>query len=342
MMRASAAAALPRLIDVHNHVTPLDLPQPPSGYEGADWPCMACHTPTAATLMIGRDAFRKLDDRSWSAARRIEDMDREGVTLQALSPMPQLLSYWLAPDEAVRIGDRVHHLIATMAAEAPGRFAGLGTVPLQDVAVAVRELERLRSTFGLSGVEIGSNVNGLSPGDDALLPFFEAAESLELAIFVHALHPMLGMGGRHRKRLATLAGFPSDVGMAGAAFILGGHLARFPRLRIGLSHGGGTLPAMLARLDRGWETLTDLHGDLAESPSATAARLFYDSNCFDPALVHRLATHIAPGRVFAGTDYPYALRQDRLAEFIDACAEGDQRIRHDLGSAAADEFLALA
>ena len=330
------------LIDVHNHVTPLDLPDPPPGCTALDrWPCMTCHSPVSATMMVGHEPFRKLDDRSWSAARRIEDMDRGGVALQVLSPMPQLLSYWLAADEAVRIGDRVHHLIASMIAAKPNRFAGLGTVPLQDVGLAVRELERLRSVFGLTGVEIGSNINGLLPGDETLLPFFEAAEALGLAVFVHALHPMLSYGGRRPQQFATLAGFPADVGMAAASLIFSDHVARFPRLRVGLSHGGGTLATMLGRLDRGWELMPDLQSSLNQKPSTAAAQFFFDSNSFDALLIHHLATEIAPGHVFAGTDYPYRLSQGHLGDYIDDCAKGDQGVRHGLRSGAACKFLAL-
>lgn len=331
------------LIDVHNHVTPRDLPDPPPGCAELDqWPCMTCHSPVSATMMVGHKPFRKLDDRSWSAARRIEDMDRGGVALQVLSPMPQLLSYWLAADEAVRISDCVNHLIASMIAAEPTRFAGLGTIPLQNVELAVRELERLQRVFGLRGVEIGSNINGLLPGDETLLPVFEAAEALGLAVFIHALHPVLGYGGSRPQPFATLAGFPADVGMAAASLIFGGHAARFPRLRIGLSHGGGTLATMLGRLDQGWEVTPDLRNSLSERPSTAASRFFFDSNSFDIELVHHLATNVAPGQVFAGTDYPYRLSQSDIGAYIDDCAKEDGRVRHDLRSGAACRFLALA
>src|SRR5262245_42803871 len=100
---------------------------------------------TAATIMIVGKAFRELDDRSWHVARRIADMDRDRVTMQALSPMPELLSYWFSSADGLEMARWMNHSIATMVDAAPTRFAGLGIVPLQDPALAAAELARLKS-----------------------------------------------------------------------------------------------------------------------------------------------------------------------------------------------------
>ena len=99
------------------------------------------------------------------------------ITRQAISPMPELLSYWLPLEDARSLIRYLNDTIAAMLGEAPERFVGLGAVPLQDVDAAIRELEYCRK-LGFAGVEIASHVNGISIGDARFEPFFAAAEAM--------------------------------------------------------------------------------------------------------------------------------------------------------------------
>ncbi|MEY2926092.1 MAG: hypothetical protein RL367_569, partial [Pseudomonadota bacterium] len=251
-------------------------------------------------LLVGDTPFRALDNRSWDITRRIADMDRDGVTMQVLSPMPELLSYWLDLDDALTMGDHVNGAIAAMVAARPDRFAGLGMVPLQVPERAARELERLRDHFGLKGVEIGSNIGGAYLGDPQFRPFFAAAEALGMAVFVHALHPLAAAALGNQPNLVALAGFPTDTGLSAATLIAAGLLDDFPALRIGFSHGGGTIGPIIHRMEYGSGSNS---GKL--SPAEHGARFFYDSLVYDPAYLRHLSQHVAPGQIFLGTDYPY-------------------------------------
>src|SRR5687768_15901630 len=175
-------------IDVHTHVVPENFP--PYAGKGRDvpWPSMAeahaCHR----HVMISGKVYRTVSDGCWSVPRRIEDMDGMRVSRQALSPMPELLSYWLPmPDGGVLIR-YLNEQIAAMVERAPQRFVGLGAVPLQDLEKSIEELHYLKK-LGFAGAEIASHVNGVSIGDARFEPFFAAAEELGAAIFVHALRP---------------------------------------------------------------------------------------------------------------------------------------------------------
>src|SRR5262245_24910222 len=117
------------LIDVHAHVVPRTFPDPPNG--NGRWPCMEHSSTTHARILIAGKSFRELDDRSWSASRRIADMDAGGITIQALSPMPELLSYWFSASDGLEMARWMNHTIAEMVAAASTRFCGLGIVPLQ-------------------------------------------------------------------------------------------------------------------------------------------------------------------------------------------------------------------
>src|SRR5690606_14385549 len=190
---------------------------------------------------------------SWDVGRRIEDMDRDGVSVQVLSPMPELLSYWLDLEAAKVVCTHSNAQIAEMMAAAPTRFMGLGAVPLQDPEAAANMLPQLQNDFGFKGVEIGSNIDGRMLGDPCFDVFWRAAEDLGMAVFVHALHPVAVKSIGASPLYNAFAGFPIDVAMAAASLIISGTLTRFPKLRIGFSHGGGALGSILGRLDKGWD-----------------------------------------------------------------------------------------
>ncbi len=301
------------LIDVHCHIVPDGFPR---SHErcSARWPCLRHEGHGKAMLLVGDKPFRALDNRSWDVTRRIADMDRDSVSMQILSPMPELLSTWLELDDALVMGDHVNGAIAAMVAARPDRFAGLGMVPLQDPERAARELERLRDQFGLKGVEIGSNINGTYLGDPKFRPFFAAAEALGMAVFVHALHPLASEALGNQPSLVAFAGFPSDTGLSAATLIAAGLLDDFPKLRIGFSHGGGTLGPIIHRMEHGIAASGGSAGRL--SPSEHGARFYYDSLVYDPNYLRHLTEHVAPGQIFLGTDYPYLIEQKQPLAFL--------------------------
>jgi len=295
------------IIDVHSHVSPQHYAGAPAGQER--WPCMKFDK-GVATLFFGSKPFRQLDARSWECEQRVEDMDRDGVAMQVLSPMPELLSYWLPMDQATIIADGVNHHIASMVAARPDRFRGLGAVPLQDVDHACAYLPRVKYEFGLSGIEIGSNVNGRLLGDPSLEPLWEAAVALSLCVFVHAFHPIVGAPEGGGSLFSPLAGFALDVGMSAASLLLQGVVDRHPGLRLAFSHGGGALTGMLGRLDKGWAQTSGFGGLAVRKPSEQVQNLFVDSNVYDPGLLRFLAVDQFPDSVFVGTDYPYVIMQE--------------------------------
>ena len=332
----------PLLIDVHSHVVPRELPADPTGGAIAAWPSVVCEAcRTKARVFMGKRPFREIDDRSWSPSRRVEDMDRDGVAAQVLSPMPELLSYWLDSGPALEVTHHVNGAIAAMVADRPDRFYGFATVPLQDPDLAAREARDLKARFGLIGVEVGSNVAGAYLGDARFDPFFAACEAEGLAIFVHSLHPLQARDLARHPMLVPFAGFTVDTGLCAASMIMDGVLERFPKLRIGFSHGGGVLAPLLHRMEFGWRSTHGFEGRLPQSPKAYARRYFYDSLVYDAAYLEHLTTHIAPDQVFLGTDYPFLIQQPDPRGFI-AMAAARSGVSETIWSDAARRFLGVS
>ncbi|MBI2752024.1 MAG: amidohydrolase [Betaproteobacteria bacterium] len=293
-------------IDIHTHVVPETFPAYAGKGTDVSWPSMADAHACHKHVMISGKLYRTVSDGCWSVPRRIEAMGGMRVARQALSPMPELLSYWLPIEDAKVLIRYLNDEIAAMAARAPDRFLGLGAVPLQDADSAIRELEYVISTLRFSGVELASHVNGVSIGDARFEPFFAAAERFGAAVFVHALRP----AGKERIVGAfpeQAVCFPGDIALAAASMITGGIAARHPDLRIAFSHGGGGLSLLLPRLDHAWKAIPKAKESLAESPIAYARRFFYDALVFDPAAVRFLAGTYGASQLVIGSDYPFAM-----------------------------------
>lgn len=329
------------LIDVHTHVVPEDFPPYLGHVAGAPWPGMAPAHACHRHVMISGKVYRTVSHQCWSCRVRLADMDTQGVSQQVLSPMPELLSPWLAPEDGRTLARFLNDSIAGMVAEAPGRFVGLGAVPLQDVAMAIDELDRLLHVTGLAGVELPSHVNGRPLGDAQLRPFFEAAAEWGAAIFVHPLRP----ADLHRlvgpPALEQVLAFPGEIGLAGASLVTSGLLAALPGLRIALSHGGGTLAALLPRLRHARTCMPPVRDLLHADPLEDARRLWIDDLVYDAATLRHLVATFGAGRVMAGTDYPFVIMDTDPAGAI-AAGGFDAATRAALRAGNARRWLGLA
>jgi aminocarboxymuconate-semialdehyde decarboxylase len=283
--------------------------------------------------------YRTVSDGCWSVPRRIEAMAGMGVARQAISPMPELLSYWLPLDDGKTMIRYLNDEIARMISLAPDRFVGLGAVPLQDSDAALRELEYCMKTLKFSGVEIASHVNGTSIGDPRFEPFFAEAERIGAAIFVHALRP----AGQDRivgPFIEQAVCFPGDIALAAASMITGGIGMRHPKLRIAFSHGGGALSMLLPRLVHAWKVLPKAKEALSESPAAIARRFFYDDLVFDPKAIRFLAEQFGESQLCIGTDYPFAMGESKPLATLEQ-AGFDARTVEAITSLNAKRFLGL-
>jgi aminocarboxymuconate-semialdehyde decarboxylase len=295
------------LIDLHAHAIPAEFPAvegwPTMGPAGADGERLFTFGPVRYTAQ-----------RAWfDAEQRLAAMAASGVTAEVISPFPPLLNYRLPAPSARDLGRWINDFIAGLCQAGPGRFFGLGTVPLQDPDLAAAELSEVAKT-GLAGVEIGSTVDGASLDDDRFEGFFAEAERLRTPIFVHAAgHP--DTTGRVPAAAVPTFGMMTEIGLAAAAVVTGGVAENHPGLRLAFSHGAGGFPLMLPRANWFWgrtwneEPPAEPGVPGQPSPAAYARRFFYDALVFDRRALRFLIDMIGPGQLLVGSDFPAMPRE---------------------------------
>lgn len=326
-------------IDLHTHILPHSLPDLRERYGYGGFISLEHHAPCRARMLIDGRFFREISDNSWDPAKRIEECDADGVTVQVLSTVPVMFSYWARPQHAANLAQLLNDNIAETVAAHPRRFAGFGTLPMQAPELAVRELERCVRQLGFPGVQIGSHVNNWNLDAAELFPIFEAAQELGAAVFVHPWD-MVGKERMPRYWLPWLVGMPAETTLAICAIIFGGVLERLPRLRICFAHGGGAFPGTLGRIEHGFKVRPDLVAvDNPVNPREYLGRFYVDSLVHDEDALRLLLKLMTPERVAMGSDYPYPLGERPAGKLIESLGDLSPAVRDRLLAGTALEFL---
>jgi aminocarboxymuconate-semialdehyde decarboxylase len=294
-------------IDIHTHILPRDIPNWKDRFGYGGFISLDHYKPCCAHMV--RDdgkQFRDVESNCWDPLTRIDEMDRFGVGVQVLSTVPVMFSYWSKPSDGAEIAKFLNDHIAEIISEFPLRFIGLGTVPMQDTSLAIAELERCKS-IGISGVQIGTNINQLNLGEPQFFDFFRACEELGMAVFVHPWE-MMGEADMQKYWLPWLVGMPAETSRAICSLIFSGTLEKLPRLRICFAHGGGSFPATLGRVRHGFEVRPDLVAiDNKADPIDYLQRIYFDSLVHEPKMLEYLVELVGADHVALGTDYPFPL-----------------------------------
>jgi aminocarboxymuconate-semialdehyde decarboxylase len=304
-------------VDFHTHYIPKHFPAMAEKYGDLGWPTLLHTGLCQAEIYNAGKPYRNIDERSWEPERRIKDMDAAGVDIQVLSPVPVTFAYRFPAHAVLELAQYQNDEIAQAVRSAPERFIGLGTVPLQDPALAANEVRRVVIELGLAGVEIGTNVEGKNLDDPALEPFWQTCEQVGVAIFVHPA-AVLAPERTSKYRMLYSVGYTTETGIAAAAIVMSGLLDRHPTLRICLAHGGGTFPWLLPRLDQTWTVFDDVKAGTSRKPSETAKLLTYDTLTYDTNNVSFLIERVGTDRLVMGTDYPFPLREIPPGVVVDA------------------------
>ena len=326
-------------IDVHTHILPRDIPSWKDSFGYGGFITLDHYEPCCAHMV--RDdgvQFRDIEANCWDPRTRIEEMDATGVGVQVLSTVPVMFSYWTKPDDGAEISRFLNDHIADIVSEFPLRFVGLGTLPMQDTELAIRELERCKK-LGLAGVQIGTNINQLNLGEPQFFDIFAACERLGMAIFVHPWD-MAGEKDMQKYWLPWLVGMPAEVSRAICSLIFSGALERLPNLRICFAHGGGAFPATIGRIEHGFDVRPDLFSDNAHGPRKYLGQIYFDSLVHEPSMLDYLIDLVGSDHVMLGSDYPFPLGEAEPGKLIESM-DHDDEIRAMLLHGAALSWLNL-
>ncbi len=280
-------------------------------------------------MMKGDQVFRVVEENSYSAAARIKDMEETDVTVQVLSTVPVLFNYWAKPADGLETSRFLNDHIAETVSREKNHFIGLGTVPLQDVNMAIKEMERCMKELKMPGLEIGSNINGENLSDKKFFPFYEAAEKAGCAIFVHPWQ-MMGEDQMNKYWLPWLVGMPAETSRAICSMIFGGVFEAFPKLRVAFAHGGGSFPFTLGRIEHGFKVRPDLTAiDNPINPRNYLGRFWIDSLVHDKKAMEYLIDLFGDEHICMGSDYPFPLgeaKPGRLIEKMDLGKKSTKRL----------------
>ena len=248
-------------------------------------------------------------------AARLADMARTKLDMAAVSASPTIFYYYADAKLALEVAKMTNNGIFGLTREYPDKFVGMGTLPMQDVDLAIKELRRCVQDLGFRSIQIGSNVQGVQFDDPSYLRFFKECEALEVFVFFHPYY--VGTKEMFTKYyLTNLYGNPLDTAMCVASLIFGGVLENCPKLKVGFTHGGGFFPYQLGRLKHGYEVRNEPKVNGVKSPEKYVHQLYFDTIVFLDKQLRFLIDMAGADHVMLGTDYAFDMAEFAPVDFV--------------------------
>ena len=281
----------PFTVDIHGHCFVRD-----------DWPLIQ-DRPEAQDLVriMNAEYFPRLT----GVDVRIEEMDRQGIDVQAVSLYVGQYHYWAERDLSEKLVSIQNEKLAELCATHPDRFVGLGAVSLHFPELAARQMTHAVREYNFPGFMITGSVDGEEISAPRFDPFWRKAQELDAVIFIH---PRGFVQGDARFEghgwLGNTIGNPLETTVALSHMIFDGFLDRFPRLKICAAHGGGYLPSYIGRSDNCY-SVDPRCQHMKKKPSEYLKQLYFDTLVYSPDVLRNLINEVGADRIVIGTDYPF-------------------------------------
>jgi aminocarboxymuconate-semialdehyde decarboxylase len=320
-------------IDSHTHIIPKHLPDFSKKFGYGNFITLDHHVAGRAWMIQGNTRFREITENCWDPQVRIEEMQQHKADMQVICTIPVMFSYWAKPNDCLEVSKFLNDDIAGTVTNHPDKFIGLATVPMQDTALAIAELERCMKN-GYRGVQIGSNVNDLNLNEPQFDEFFAACEKLNAAILIH---PWQMMGQEHMTKywLPWLVGMPAEISRAICSMIFGGVFEKYKKLKVCFAHGGGSFLPTISRIEHGWDCRPDLVAiDNKVNPKEYLGKFWVDSHVCDHKMLQYVIDLVGADKVVQGSDYPFPLGEAIPGELVRSAPLSSSEKEKIMGSSA--------
>jgi len=276
-----------------------------------------------------------LDPEVYDPARKLRDMDADGVDLSLLSvniPGPELLE----PELGVRAARLCNDYLAELCARHPARFAGLALLPLQDMGAALQELQRAVVGRGLRGVFMPSHVDGAPLDAAQFQPLYARAAEMAVPLVLHPTVPTWTEPLRDYSMIPML-GLMVDTSIAALRLILSGTMERHPELLVVHPHCGGVLPYLMPRIEEQTEVKRRGREHIRRPPGEYYRRVYLDLVSPSSLAMEYVYRFAGPDRLLFGSDHPW-VRIGTFREHLDRLALPAGDLARILGTNAASLF----
>ena len=296
-----------RTIDIHAHISPEGFIR--AFQKGETW--HGLDADSASNMSYNPRT-------TWTPEERIADMNSLGVDVQVLSTNASFYNYDMDASVVSAMARECNDYVAQLVKDRPDRFAGFATLPMQDVAASVAELERSMN-LGLKGAMIGDHVNGKTFDDPSFMPLWKSAEASGALFLIHQGGGTIVSPRSNSYHLPNTIGNLADRAVTFASFVFGGVMDACPGLRVCLCHGGGYTCYGIGRMDRGWQVRREARIHISQPPSKYLDKFYYDCLTHSEDALRYLIDTVGIDQVVFGTDWPFDMATDWPVSWILSC-----------------------
>lgn len=245
-------------------------------------------------------------DRLTSFESLMSTMDAAALTHSVLCSTSWFTCYWADPKRTQALHRAANETLAETVRSEPGRLRALASLPMQQVDLAMAELEYALDELGMVGACLGTSVNGTYYNDPAFTPFLEMASELRVPLFIHP-DDVAGYDRVKDFGLRYLVGNSHESMLSFLHLALSGVLDRFPDLQVCFTLGGGSLPYLIGRIDHGWAVRPESRVATSRPPSTYLSQCYFDTIVHSAPAFRRLAETVPSSQLLLGSDYPWRM-----------------------------------